>query len=99
MRKRPPAAFETPTAGPEVVGEYDPLRICIFATIALIAWLITPPLTMAIFGGVGVYAYGRARHRGLVTSRCLLGDTRLVIAYLGLLTLAGAGATIWRFVG
>lgn len=99
MRKHPPAAFHTPTPESGRVAEYDPLRICIFTTIALIAWLITPPVTVAIFGAAGVFAYGRARRRGLVKSRCILGDTRLVIAYLGVLTLAGIGATIWRFVG
>ena len=99
MRQHPPAVFETPTAETDQGAEYDPLRICIFTTIGLIAWLITPPLTVAIFGGLGVVAYVRARRRGLVKSRCLLGDTRLVIGYLGVLAVAGAGATIWRFVG
>jgi hypothetical protein len=78
--------------------EYDPLRLCIYTTIGLIAWLITPALTVAIFGTIGVIGYWRARRRGLASSRCYLGDTRLVIAYLALAALGGAAWTIWRLV-
>ncbi len=94
MRTQPPGAFQRPplqAGGTE--REYDPLRFCIFATIALISWLITPPLTAAIFGTAGVGAYVRARRRGLARSRCKLGDTRLVIAYLGVLAATGWVAT------
>lgn len=77
---------------------YDPLRLCIYTTIALISWLITPPLTMAIFGTIGVLGYVRARRRGLVASRCFLGDTRLVIAYLAILAVVGAGLTVMKLV-
>lgn len=77
---------------------YDPLRLCVYTTIALISWLITPPLTMAIFGTIGVLGYVRARRRGLVASRCFLGDTRLVIAYLAILAVVGAGLTVMNLV-
>lgn len=96
MSERPPAAFDRPSPGPV---EYDPLRLCIYTTIALIAWLITPPLTVAIFGLTGVAAYVRARRRGLAKSRCALGDTRLVISYLSVLTVAGVVATVVRLIG
>lgn len=95
MRERPPAAFDRPTESP---AEYDPLRLCIYTTIGLIAWLITPPLTVAIFGVTGVAAYVRARRRGLAKSRCALGDTRLVIGYLGFLAVAGTVATAMRLL-
>ena len=36
-----------------------------------------------------------ARRAGLLRSRCLLGDTRLVLAYLALLVLAGAAGLWW----
>jgi hypothetical protein len=77
---------------------YDPLRLCVYTTIGLIAWLVTPALTVAAFGTIGVVGYVRARRRGLAKSRCALGDTRLVIAYLALLAAAGAGFTVWRVV-
>ncbi|MCP3974719.1 MAG: hypothetical protein GY720_09525 [bacterium] len=79
-------------------AEYDPLRLCIYTTIGLISWLITPPLTVAIFGSIGVIGYWRARRRGLASSRCLLGDTRLVIGYLALAAVAGAAWTVWTLV-
>ncbi len=99
MREQPPAAFDRPQLRSNAAQPYDPLRICIFTTIALIAWIITPPLTVAVFGGFGVVAYVRARRAGLVASRCWLGDTRLVIAYLAVLSAAGLVATVRRFVG
>ena len=80
--------------GPMLVTQYDPLRLCIYTTIAIIAWIVTPPLAVAGFGTIGVVGYWRARRRGLVSSRCLLGDTRIVIAYLGLAAAAGAAWTI-----
>jgi hypothetical protein len=66
---------------------YDPLRFCIFTTIALLAWLVGPPLMVAAMAGLGLWAYARARRQGLAHSRCVLGDTRLVMGYL-----AAAGA-------
>lgn len=94
-----PVAPATPPDDDTGAAPYDPLRLCIYTTIGLIAWLITPPLTVAIFGTIGVVGYLRARRRGLVSSRCLLGDTRLVIAYLALAAVAGLGWTVWRLVG
>lgn len=69
---------------------YDPLKFCIFTTIGLLAWLLTPPLMVAIFGGMGLWAYGKAYRGGQKTSKCILRDTRLVLAYLGVAFLAGA---------
>ncbi len=106
MRDKAPAAFgdATPqesTAAPQSSGfaEYDPLRLCIYPTIGVIAWLIAPPLTVAIFGSIGKAGHRRARRRGLVSSRCLLGDTRLVIAYLEVAAVAGAAWTLWSLLG
>lgn len=83
----------------EKPAEYDPLRLCIYTTIGVIAWLITPPLTVAIFGWIGVAGYWRARRRGLAASRCFLGDTRLVIAYLALAATAGTTWMMWSLLG
>ena len=67
---------------------YDPLRLCVFATVALLAWL-AGPVALLGFALLGVVGYARARRRGLLRSKCLLGDTRLVLAYLaGLAALA-----------
>ena len=63
---------------------YDPLRLCIFATVALLGWVLGP-LALAFFAGLGIVGYARARRAGLLRSKCLLGDTRNVLGYLGLL--------------
>jgi hypothetical protein len=90
MRSEPPTAFTQIPQHPSAEEKlYDPLPLCIYTTIGLIAWLITPPLTVAIFGTLGVVGYARARRRGLAKSRCKLGDTRLVIAYLAVAAIAG----------
>ena len=88
MRDQPPAVF---TEGPPAAEpkQYDPLQLCIYTTIGVISWVITPPLTVAIFGTIGVVGYGNARRKGLAKSRCKLGDTRLVIAYLAVAAVAG----------
>lgn len=73
---------------------YDPLRLCIFATIALLGW-IGGPWVLALLAALGFAGYWKARRGGLLTSKCFLRDTRLVLAYLALL-LAAAGYGIWR---
>jgi hypothetical protein len=76
---------------------YDPLRLCIFATIALLGWL-GGPVTLLVFAVMGFFGYLRARHAGLRFSKCFLRDTRLVLVYLGgLAVLAGWG--VWRLLG
>ena len=73
---------------------YDPLRLCIFATIALLGWLLGP-LALAFFAVLGIVGYAKARRAGLLRSKCLLGDTRNVLAYLGLLTVLGVAGLVW----
>lgn len=68
----------------------DPLRWCIFTTIGLLAWLLTPAAVVLVFSAVGLVAYGRALRQGHKTTRCYLRDTRLVLLYL--LTAFAAGA-------
>lgn len=68
---------------------HDPLRLCIFTTIGLLAWLLTPPAVVAFFAGMGLWAYAGAYRAGLKSSKCILKDTRLVMSYLGMALLAG----------
>ena len=72
----------------ETTAPFDPLRLCIFATIALLGWL-AGPWALVLFAGVGFTGYWKARRAGLARSKCYLRDTRLVLAYLATLTVAG----------
>jgi hypothetical protein len=83
----PPRADER--AAP--AAPYDPLRLCVFATVALLGWVLGPWALLG-FSLLAVVGYARARRAGLLRSRCKLGDTRLVLLYLVLLAVAaGAG--------
>ena len=74
----------------------DPLSFCIYTTVALLAWIISPPLACAVFGFAGLHAYTRAWRAGLRKSDCFLRDPRLVMLYLGLVAVAGLGWTVLR---
>lgn len=76
---------------------YDPLRLCIYATIALLGWLLGP-VALVVFAGIGFAGYWRARQAGLKRSKCFLRDTRLVLAYLGVLAALGIAGIVWWFV-
>ncbi|QDG64233.1 hypothetical protein [Pseudarthrobacter sp. NIBRBAC000502771] len=94
--RRHAAAHSTPqgpgTAAPTGQAPYDPLRLCIFATIALLGWL-AGPVALVAFAALGFAGYWKARRRGLARSKCFLRDTRLVLAYLGVLLAAGLYGT------
>jgi hypothetical protein len=76
-------------------GPHDPLRLCIFATIALLGWLLGPVALLG-FAALGLVGYTRAYRAGLTRSKCFLRDTRLVIGYLAVLAAAGAtGVVLW----
>jgi hypothetical protein len=74
----------------------DPLPLCVYTTVALIAWIVTPALTAAAFGALGFRAYWQAWRAGLRRSDCVLRDPRLVMLYLGLVTAAGLAWTAIR---
>jgi hypothetical protein len=76
----------------------DPLALCVYTTVALLAWMFTPALVAALFGAVGFHAYWRAWRAGLRRSDCVLRDPRLVMLYLGLVTVAGVAWTVVRVV-
>ena len=84
-----------PDAAPTAPAPYDPLRLCVYATVALIAWL-AGPYAVAGFAGLGLVGYLRARRAGLTHSKCVLRDTRLVIGYLASILLLAAGAALWQ---
>jgi hypothetical protein len=75
---------------------YDPLRLCVYATVALIAWLLGPWAVVA-FAVLGLVGYVRARRAGLLQSKCVLRDTRLVIGYLAVIAVIGVAAIAYSF--
>ena len=76
----------------------DPLPLCVYTTVGLLAWIFTPAATVALFGAWAFRAYWKAWRAGLRKSDCILRDPRLVMLYLGVLSAAGAGWTVWRLV-
>jgi len=76
----------------------DPLPLCVYTTVALLAWFFSPALVAALFALAGLGAYARAWRAGLRRSDCVLGDPRVVMLYLGLVAAAGVGWTAWRIV-
>jgi hypothetical protein len=74
---------------------YDPLRLCVFTTVALLTWLLGPAVVVA-FAGLGLAGYLRARRAGLTRSTCVLRDTRLVLGYLALVGLSGLAGVVWQ---
>jgi hypothetical protein len=79
---------------------YDPLRLCIYATVALLAWLLGAWAVVA-FAALGLVGYVRARRAGLLHSKCALRDTRLVIGYLGVIAavaVASIANGFWPFI-
>ena len=73
------------------VTPFDPLRLCVYTTVAVIACLLGPIAVLA-FAAVAIGGYAKARRAGLLTSRCKLGDTRLVLAYLSVIAVLAAVA-------
>lgn len=83
---------------PHSGAPYDPLRLCVFTTIALIACVVGP-LAVLAFALVAIAGYTRARRAGLLRSRCKLGDTRNVLIYLWVVAaLAVAATPLWVMV-
>ena len=75
---------------------YDPLRLCVYATVALLAWLLGAWAVVA-FAVLGLVGYIRARRAGLLQSTCVLRDTRLVIGYLGVIAVVATASIVYEF--
>ncbi|MEW9531894.1 hypothetical protein [Microbispora sp. NPDC049125] len=76
---------------------YDPLRLCVYATVALLTWLLGAWAVLG-FAALGLAGYWRARRAGLTKSKCLLRDTRLVLAYLSVLIVVAIAALTWGYL-
>jgi hypothetical protein len=88
----PPGAHQVPTG-------IDPLRFCVFTTVALLAWLLGAPAVVMAMSAMGLWTYGRAVRGGLTQTRCVLRHPKLVLAYLALAFLAAAAAVTGAVLG
>lgn len=70
---------------------FDPLKLCVFTTVALIT-CVFGPVALLVFSGVAIAGYARARRAGLLRSKCRLGDTRVVLLYLSVIAALSAAA-------
>ena len=77
----------TMSAAPTVT--FDPIRFCVYTTVALLAWIVSPPVMVMAMSGLGLWAYSRAVRAGLTRSKCVLRNPKLVLAYLGTVFAAG----------
>jgi hypothetical protein len=75
---------------------FDPIRLCVYTTIALLAWVVSPPVMLMAMSALGIAGYVRAMRAGLTKSKCVLREPRLVLVYLGGAFLAGATAIVLR---
>src|SRR5947209_685378 len=83
--------FAQQAASPRApASTFDPIRFCVYTTVALLAWLVSPPVMVMAMSGLGLWAYWRAMRGGLTRSKCVLRNPRLVLLYLGAVFAAGA---------
>jgi hypothetical protein len=84
----------TPDAAVAAQPAFDPLKLCIFTTVALLAWIFGP-VAVLVFSVLGLAGYWKAHRAGLTRSRCYLRDVRLVLAYLSVVALAALAGCAW----
>jgi hypothetical protein len=85
----PPRVERPPATNEPAEPPFDPLRLCVFATVALLGWLLGP-FALLGFAVLAIVGYAKARRAGLLRSKCKLGDTRLVLLYLAVLAAVAA---------
>jgi hypothetical protein len=73
---------------------FDPVRFCVLTTVALIAWLLGPPIAVLLMSSLGLWAYGRAVRGGLRETRCVLRRPALVLAYLSVAFIGATAALV-----
>jgi hypothetical protein len=99
----PAGVPERPTPGEQpadsaTAGSFDPLKLCIYTTVALLAW-IGGPFAVLVFAGLGLAGYWKAHQAGLTRTKCYLRDVRLVLLYLSAVALIAVIAIILRIHG
>ncbi len=94
---RPPAALVDPPPTADrrpLVG----ISACTLTAGALLAWLVGPPLAVALVSGVGIAAHLVRAQQAHRAGTCILRDTRLVLAYLVVAFVAGVLGFLWPWL-
>jgi hypothetical protein len=81
-----------------VEAPFDPLRLCVYTTIALLAWVLSPPVAVVWMATLGLIGFVKAQRAGRMRSGCRLRDARVVLPYLAIAWLAGAFFTVKEVV-
>ena len=76
----------------------DPVRFCVLTTVALIAWLVGPPICVMLMSALGIWAYARAMRAGLQETKCFLKRPVLAMSYLAAAFSAAAAVAIRQFL-
>ena len=76
---------------------YDPLRFCIFTTLALLTWFLGP-IVIVVMAALGIWAYARAIRDGLTRTKCVLRTPKIAITYLACALVVGVVA-VGRWAG
>ncbi len=72
----------------------DPVRFCVLTTVALIAWLLGPPVCVMLMSALGMWAYARAMRAGLQETKCFLKRPVLAMSYLAVAFVAAVAFTV-----
>ncbi|HEX6887792.1 MAG TPA: hypothetical protein VF143_06770 [Candidatus Nanopelagicales bacterium] len=72
---------------------FDPMRLCTATFVAILAWVLTPPLAVLLLATLGLLAQWRARRSGQAHGNCRVRNPRNVVVLLALAWLAAAWAT------
>jgi hypothetical protein len=82
---------------PASKAQFDPLRYCVMTTVALLAWLLSPPVVVTLMGAIGFGFYWQAIRGGLSRTRCVLRHPRLVLGYLACAVIGGLAGIVVQF--
>jgi hypothetical protein len=94
MNTRPPAAL---VGTADRTGFSIGARACTLTAVALLAWLVTPPVAVTLISGAGLISYAARARQAHVEGACILRDTRLRLGYLSAAFLTGAVVTAVRW--
>ncbi len=76
----------------------DPVRFCVLTTVALLAWLVGPPVCVMLMSALGIWAYVGAMRAGLQETKCFLKRPMLALSYLAVAFIVAAMFVVRHFL-